>query len=125
MALTILSTVRPWGAITAKVMAPGLEILPEAHATNGATILTADTVAGTSGAARELHVARGADECSGRKEKIAVIGSGNWGSVAAKLLASNSRSLSQFHGTRVQLIWDGSRKWFHGIKHCFAGTVDF
>lgn len=97
LALTILSTVRPWGAITAKVMAPGLEILPEAHATNGATILTADTVAGTSGAARELHVARGADECSGRKEKIAVIGSGNWGSVAAKLLASNSRSLSQFH----------------------------
>ncbi|KAG0565971.1 hypothetical protein KC19_7G027800 [Ceratodon purpureus] len=32
-----------------------------------------------------------------RKERIAVIGSGNWGSVAAKLLASNARSQACFH----------------------------
>lgn len=31
------------------------------------------------------------------KEKISVIGSGNWGSVAAKLVATNARSQSCFH----------------------------
>lgn len=36
-----------------------------------------------------------------RKEKIAVIGSGNWGSVAAKLVASNARSQACFHGMWV------------------------
>lgn len=32
------------------------------------------------------------------KEKVAVIGSGNWGSVAAKLIAANARKHSDFHG---------------------------
>jgi hypothetical protein len=39
-----------------------------------------------------------------RKERIAVIGSGNWGSVAAKLVASNARSQPCFHGMRLTLL---------------------
>jgi len=35
------------------------------------------------------------------KEKIAVIGSGNWGSVAAKLVARNALLNSRFHGMWV------------------------
>ncbi|CAI9752612.1 unnamed protein product [Fraxinus pennsylvanica] len=31
------------------------------------------------------------------KSKVTVVGSGNWGSVAAKLIASNTRKLSSFH----------------------------
>lgn len=31
--------------------------------------------------------------------RVAVIGSGNWGSVAAKLIASNTVKQSMFHGT--------------------------
>lgn len=33
------------------------------------------------------------------RSKVTVIGSGNWGSVAAKLIASNTLRLSSFHGT--------------------------
>lgn len=36
-----------------------------------------------------------------KKEKIAVIGSGNWGSVAAKLVATNALLNSCFHGMWV------------------------
>lgn len=32
------------------------------------------------------------------KSKVTVVGSGNWGSVAAKLIASNTLRLSSFHG---------------------------
>lgn len=32
------------------------------------------------------------------KTKVTVVGSGNWGSVAAKLIASNTLRLSSFHG---------------------------
>lgn len=35
------------------------------------------------------------------KERIAVIGSGNWGSVAAKLVATNALSHENIHGTWV------------------------
>ncbi|RHN45092.1 putative oxidoreductase [Medicago truncatula] len=31
--------------------------------------------------------------------KVTIVGSGNWGSVAAKLIASNTIKLSNFHGT--------------------------
>jgi len=41
-----------------------------------------------------------------QKEKISVIGSGNWGSVAAKLVATNARSQSCFHGMQVGCIVD-------------------
>jgi glycerol-3-phosphate dehydrogenase (NAD+) len=30
--------------------------------------------------------------------KVTIVGSGNWGSVAAKLIASNTIKLSNFHG---------------------------
>lgn len=33
------------------------------------------------------------------KSKVTVVGSGNWGSVASKLIASNTLRLSSFHGT--------------------------
>lgn len=33
------------------------------------------------------------------RSKVTVIGSGNWGSVAAKLIASNTLRLCSFHGT--------------------------
>lgn len=33
------------------------------------------------------------------RSKVTVIGSGNWGSVASKLIASNTLRLSNFHGT--------------------------
>lgn len=39
-----------------------------------------------------------------RKERIAVIGSGNWGSVAAKLVASNARSQACFHGMWIATL---------------------
>lgn len=35
------------------------------------------------------------------KSKVTVVGSGNWGSVAAKLIASNALKLNSFHGTFV------------------------
>lgn len=39
------------------------------------------------------------DNNSSQRFKVTVIGSGNWGSVAAKLIASNTLILSSFHGT--------------------------
>jgi glycerol-3-phosphate dehydrogenase (NAD+) len=35
------------------------------------------------------------------KSKVTVVGSGNWGSVAARLIASNTLKLSSFHGIHV------------------------
>ncbi|KAG7016220.1 Glycerol-3-phosphate dehydrogenase [NAD(+)] 1, chloroplastic, partial [Cucurbita argyrosperma subsp. argyrosperma] len=37
------------------------------------------------------------DDGVSRKSKVTVVGSGNWGSVAAKLIASNAARLSSFH----------------------------
>ena len=37
------------------------------------------------------------------RSKVTVIGSGNWGSVAAKLIASNTLRLSSFHGNSLSL----------------------
>ena len=33
------------------------------------------------------------------KDKVVVIGSGNWGTVTAKIIASNTVKLARFHGT--------------------------
>lgn len=33
------------------------------------------------------------------KSRVTVVGSGNWGSVAAKLIASNALKLPSFHGS--------------------------
>ena len=33
------------------------------------------------------------------KSRITIVGSGNWGSVAAKLIASNTLKLPSFHGS--------------------------
>lgn len=38
------------------------------------------------------------DEAPPRKNRVTVVGSGNWGSVAAKLIASNTIRLPSFHG---------------------------
>lgn len=35
------------------------------------------------------------------KYRVAVIGSGNWGSVASRLIASNTAKLPSFYGTRI------------------------
>lgn len=35
---------------------------------------------------------------SNYESKVTVVGSGNWGSVASKLIASNTLRLSSFHG---------------------------
>lgn len=35
---------------------------------------------------------------SSTKSKVAVVGSGNWGSVASKLIASNTLKIPSFHG---------------------------
>jgi glycerol-3-phosphate dehydrogenase (NAD+) len=37
------------------------------------------------------------------KSKVTVVGSGNWGSVAARLIASNTIRLSSFHGIYICL----------------------
>lgn len=37
-------------------------------------------------------------EVPDNKSRVTVVGSGNWGSVAAKLIASNTLKLSSFHG---------------------------
>ncbi|KAL6552926.1 hypothetical protein OROGR_006768 [Orobanche gracilis] len=39
----------------------------------------------------------GADEMTPLKSRVAVVGSGNWGSVAAKLIASNTLKFDSFH----------------------------
>lgn len=36
--------------------------------------------------------------------KVTIVGSGNWGSVAAKLIASNTVNLSSFHGIKFILL---------------------
>lgn len=41
---------------------------------------------------------RGGDESG--KSRVTVVGSGNWGSVAAKLIGSNTLKLDSFHGTQ-------------------------
>lgn len=42
---------------------------------------------------------QGNGECNEvSKSKVTVVGSGNWGSVAAKLIASNALKLPSFHG---------------------------
>lgn len=33
-----------------------------------------------------------------QKSRVTVVGSGNWGSVAAKLIASNTLNINSFHG---------------------------
>ena len=50
------------------------------------------------------HVAVGNGDAGSHagKDRIAVIGSGNWGSVAAKLVASGARSQACFHGVWVR-----------------------
>ena len=40
----------------------------------------------------------GNDGQVGYKSRVTVVGSGNWGSVAAKLIASNTLKLNSFHG---------------------------
>lgn len=37
------------------------------------------------------------------RSKVTVIGSGNWGSVASKLIASNTLRLGSFHGNSLAL----------------------
>jgi len=37
------------------------------------------------------------------KYKVTIVGSGNWGSVASKLIASNTLKLSSFHGLSSRL----------------------
>lgn len=37
------------------------------------------------------------------KSKVTVIGSGNWGSVAAKLIGSNTLKLESFHGKHFKI----------------------
>lgn len=44
------------------------------------------------------------NEVSPIKSKVTVVGSGNWGSVAAKLIASNTRKLSSFNGLHLFFI---------------------
>ncbi|KAL3829541.1 hypothetical protein ACJIZ3_018343 [Penstemon smallii] len=41
--------------------------------------------------------AGGVDETTSAKSRVTIIGSGNWGSVAAKLIASNTLELNSFH----------------------------
>ena len=44
------------------------------------------------------------DAGASNKSKVTVVGSGNWGSVAAKLIASNALKLPSFHGTTPVLF---------------------
>jgi glycerol-3-phosphate dehydrogenase (NAD+) len=39
------------------------------------------------------------------RSKVTVIGSGNWGSVASKLIASNTLRLNNFHGNILLYIY--------------------
>lgn len=45
-------------------------------------------------------------ECrdGGLKSRVTVVGSGNWGSVAAKLIASNALKLPSFHGNDFRVF---------------------
>lgn len=36
-----------------------------------------------------------------RRRRVTVIGSGNWGSVAAKIIATNAAALPSYHGERA------------------------
>lgn len=36
--------------------------------------------------------------------KVTIVGSGNWGSVASKLIASNTLKLSSFHGLNFAIL---------------------
>lgn len=38
------------------------------------------------------------------RSRVTVIGSGNWGSVASKLIASNTIKMSNFHGTFLSSV---------------------
>lgn len=62
-------------------MAPGIE--PLQRSTNGSSVKP------------DSHLS---DDGVSHKSKVTVIGSGNWGSVAAKLIASNAARLTSFHG---------------------------
>ncbi|XP_022922214.1 glycerol-3-phosphate dehydrogenase [NAD(+)]-like [Cucurbita moschata] len=61
-------------------MAPGIEAPP--RSSNGGSVRP------------DSHFS---DDGVSRKSKVTIVGSGNWGSVAAKLIASNAARLSSFH----------------------------
>lgn len=42
------------------------------------------------------------------KSRVTVVGSGNWGSVAAKLIASNALKLPSFHGKKRFFVYSDS-----------------
>jgi glycerol-3-phosphate dehydrogenase (NAD+) len=65
-------------------MAPAFE----AHQSQGPPPQVGEQVAASQ---NNLHF-------SNHESKVTVVGSGNWGSVAAKLIASNTLRLTSFHG---------------------------
>jgi hypothetical protein len=44
------------------------------------------------------------------RSKVTVIGSGNWGSVAYKLIASNTIRMNNFDGNFLVISWETSEK---------------
>ncbi|KAF7117055.1 hypothetical protein RHSIM_RhsimUnG0005600 [Rhododendron simsii] len=56
-------------------------------------------------------------EVPNNKSRVTVVGSGNWGSVAAKLIASNTLKLSSFHGISTDTSTPCENvKYLPGIK---------
>ncbi|OVA17620.1 Glycerol-3-phosphate dehydrogenase [Macleaya cordata] len=67
-------------------MAPSLEAPQNNKQLEGGEITTEDISARSNG-----------HEMNQKKYRVTIVGSGNWGSVAAKLIASNTLKLSSFH----------------------------
>lgn len=55
------------------------------------------TINGNASVNNIIPVALSDDEVP-QKSRVTVVGSGNWGSVAAKLIASNTLNFNSFHG---------------------------
>jgi len=59
-----------------------------------------------------------------QKSRVTVVGSGNWGSVAAKLIASNTLNINSFHG--LFFFFDPFRLFFVlRLLCCFLSWVNF